>query len=65
MVKELISITEKAIASLEKSMLGGIKKESAVKAIQNVAEEGSRKIEELNQTAASQSARITGFSQEV
>ena len=58
-------LAETAVNGLEKSMLGGIKKESAVKAIKNVAEEGSRQIEQLTQTASSQSARITGLSQEV
>lgn len=58
-------LAETAVNGLEKSMLGGVKKESAVKAIKNVAEEGSRQIEQLTQTASSQSARITGLSQEV
>lgn len=58
-------LAETAVNGLEKSMLGGIKKESAVKAIKGVAEEGSRQIEQLTQTASSQSARITGLSQEV
>lgn len=61
----LNKLAETAVNGLEKSMLGGIKKESAVKAIKNVAEEGSRQIEQLTQTASSQSARITGLSQEV
>lgn len=58
-------LAETAVNGLEKSMLGGVKKESAVKAIKEVAEEGSRQIEQLTQTASSQSARITGLSQEV
>ena len=58
-------LAETAVNGLEKSMLGGVKKESAVKAIKNVAEEGSRQIEQLTQTVSSQSARITGLSQEV
>lgn len=61
----LNKLAETAVNGLEKSMLGGVKKESAVKAIKNVAEEGSRQIEQLTQTASSQSARITGLSQEV
>lgn len=61
----LNKLAETAVNGLEKSMLGGIKKESAVKAIKDVAEEGSRQIEQLTQTASSQSARITGLSQEV
>lgn len=58
-------LAETAVNGLEKSMLGGVKKESAVKAIKEVVEEGSRQIEQLTQTASSQSARITGLSQEV
>lgn len=61
----LNKLAETAVNGLEKSMLGGVKKESAVKAIKEVAEEGSRQIEQLTQTASSQSARITGLSQEV
>lgn len=61
----LNKLAEASIKGLEKSMLGGVKKESAVKAIKEVAEEGSRQIEQLTQTASSQSARITGLSQEV
>lgn len=62
---QLNRLTENAINSLEKSMLGGIKKESAVKAIIDVAEEGSRQIEQLTKTASSQAAMITNLSQEV
>lgn len=58
-------LAEIAVNGSEKSKLGGVKKESAVKAIKEVAEEGSRQIEQLTQTASSQSARITGLSQEV
>ncbi len=58
-------LAEIAVNGSEKSKLGGVKKESAVKVIKEVAEEGSRQIEQLTQTASSQSARITGLSQEV
>ena len=65
MGKNLINMAETAAKGLEKSMLGGIKKESAVKAIKEVAEEGSRQVSELTQTVSSQSARITTLSDEV
>ena len=46
-------LVEIAVNGSEKSKLGGVKKESAVKAIKEVAEEGSRQIEQLTQTASS------------
>ncbi len=55
-------LAQAAAKALEKSKLGGIKKERAVKAIKEVAKEGQ--IEQLTQTASSQSAGITGLSQE-
>ena len=65
MGKNLINMAETAAKGLEKSMLGGVKKESAVKALKEVAEEGSRQVSELSQTVSSQSARITILSDEV
>ncbi len=65
MGKNLINMAETAAKGLEKSMLGGVKKESAVKALKEVAEEGSRQVSELSQTVSSQSARITTLSDEV
>ena len=65
MSTNLINMAENITKSLKKSMLGGINKESAEKAIKEIAEEGNRQVNELSHTVSSQSARITKLNDEI